>query len=60
MGSFVVMADSTCDLSQDMLSKYEIDYAPMAYSIGTEEFPAMLDWSDPCSEESEDREQEGL
>lgn len=51
MGSFVVMADSTCDLSQDMLNKYEIDYAPMAYSIGTEEFPAMLDWSSHSPEE---------
>lgn len=51
MGEFVVIADSTCDLSQDMLEKYEIDYTPMGYSIGTEEYPALLDWSIHSPEE---------
>lgn len=45
MGDFVIITDSTCDLSQEMLDEYEIDYTPMNYSIGTEEYPALLDWS---------------
>ncbi|MBQ8148710.1 MAG: DegV family protein [Lachnospiraceae bacterium] len=45
MGTFVVIADSTCDLSMELLEKYDIDYTPMNYTIGTEEFPALLDWS---------------
>lgn len=45
MGSFAVLTDSTCDLPQDKLDEYQIDYAPMTYSIGMDDYPAMLDWS---------------
>lgn len=45
MSSFIVLTDSTCDLPQEFLDKYQIDYAPMTYSVGMEDYPALLDWS---------------
>ena len=45
MSTFAVLTDSTCDFPQELLDKYQIDYAPMNYTIGMENYPALLDWS---------------
>ena len=42
--NFAIIADSTCDLDDELRIKYEIDYAPMNYVIDDKEYPAMLDW----------------
>lgn len=41
---YAIISDSTCDLSNDIRAKYDIDYVYMNYIIGEKEFPAMLDW----------------
>ena len=45
MASFVILVDSTADMSPEMLEKYEIDYCPMNYTMEGKEYPALLDWS---------------
>ena len=45
MSSFVILVDSTADMSPEMLEKYDIDYCPMNYTMNDQEFPALLDWS---------------
>lgn len=45
MSNFAILTDSTVDLTPDYLEKYDIDYAPMNYTIDGKEYPALLDWS---------------
>ncbi|MBR3039458.1 MAG: DegV family protein [Lachnospiraceae bacterium] len=45
MSNFAILADSTVDLTPDYLEKYDVDYAPMNYTIEDKEYPALLDWS---------------
>ena len=51
MSDYVIMTDSTCDLGEDLLKKYEINYAAMNYAIGGKEFPASANWA--CHSASE-------
>ena len=44
MRAFVVLADSTCDLSKELREKYGIDYVAMNYIIDDVEYLASLDW----------------
>lgn len=44
MRDFVVLADSTCDLSKELREKYGIDYVAMNYIIDDVEYVASLDW----------------
>lgn len=44
MRDFVVLADSTCDLSKELREKYSIDYVAMNYIIDDVEYVASLDW----------------
>ena len=51
MSNFVIIADSTADLSKDLRCKYEIDYVRMNYVIDGVEYTASLDWENHgCSE----------
>lgn len=42
--SFAIVSDSTCDLNNELRTKYDIDYVYMNYVIDDKEYPAMLDW----------------
>ncbi len=42
--NFAIISDSTCDLNNELRSKYEIDYVYMNYVIDDTEYPATLDW----------------
>lgn len=42
--SYVIIADSTCDLNKELREKYNIDYVAMNYLIDGQEYPATLDW----------------
>lgn len=42
--NYVIISDSTCDLSNEIRAKYDIDYVYMNYVIDEKEYPAMLDW----------------
>lgn len=42
--SFVILTDSTSDLGADLREKYDIEYVPMNYCIGENEYKASLDW----------------
>ncbi len=42
--NFAIISDSTCDLNNELRTKYDIDYAYMNYVIDDKEYPAMLDW----------------
>ena len=44
MRDFVVLADSTCDLSYEIRKQYGIDYVTMNYIIDDTEYTASLDW----------------
>lgn len=39
-----VILDSTCDLTPELLEKYDIDYCEMGVSIKDKEYPASLYW----------------
>lgn len=42
--NYAIVSDSTCDLSNEIRAKYDIDYVYMNYVIDEKEYPAMLDW----------------
>lgn len=44
MGDFVIIADSTADLSKDLREQYQIDYVRMNYVVDGNEYTASLDW----------------
>ncbi|MBQ8882851.1 MAG: DegV family protein [Clostridia bacterium] len=44
MKKFVILGDSTCDLNGELRKKYDIDYAPMRFSIDGEDYEADLDY----------------
>ncbi len=46
MKDFVIITDSTCDLSREIREKYNIDYAPMNYAVDEKEYVASLDWEE--------------
>lgn len=46
MRKIIIMLDSTCDMSPEMLEKYDVEYIPMGVSIGDKEYPATLEWKD--------------
>ena len=45
MSSFVVLTDSTSDLPAEIRQQYGINYFPMAFSSGDNEYIASLDWA---------------
>lgn len=51
MKKFAIIADSTCDLSAEILKEYNIDYAKMGYVIDEKEYPALLEWSEVSPQE---------
>ena len=44
MKDFVILSDSTCDLTAQMRQEYGIEYVPMNYIIDGVEYKASLDW----------------
>lgn len=46
MADFVILADSTADLSKELREKYNIDYVLMGFSDGSKEYKASLDWDE--------------
>lgn len=44
MNKFVIIGDSTCDLSFEVREKYALDYIKMGYVIDEVTYPASLDW----------------
>ena len=60
MASFVILVDSTADMSPEMLEKYDIDYCPMNYTMEGKEYPALLDWSVHSSKEFYDFMRNGV
>mgnify|MGYP003307663064 CR=1 FL=1 len=44
MKDFVILSDSTCDLTLEMRQQYGIEYVPMNYIIDGVEYKASLDW----------------
>ncbi|MBQ6638423.1 MAG: DegV family protein [Lachnospiraceae bacterium] len=60
MASFAILTDSTSDMSPDMLEKYNADYAPMNYTMGEAEYPALLDWSIHSAKEFYDFMRQGI
>ena len=41
---FVIVSDSSCELSKELRDKYDIDYLFMHFSLDGVEYPADLDW----------------
>lgn len=44
MREFVILTDSTSDLTRQMRQEYNVDYVAMNYVIDGVEYPASLDW----------------
>ncbi len=51
MKNFVIIADSTSDLSAELREKLQIDYVRMNYVVDGVEYPASLDWENHSSHE---------
>lgn len=51
MSEFVILADSTSDLTKDVREKYDIDYVAMNYVIDGTEYVASLDWETHSAKE---------
>ena len=60
MASFAILTDSTSDMSPELLEQYNVDYAPMNYTMDDKEFPALLDWSIHSSREFYDFMRKGI
>ena len=51
MANFIILTDSTSDLTKELRQQYEVDYVAMNYVIDGKEYPASLDWeSHGCKE----------
>lgn len=44
MREYIILTDSTSDLSLEMRTQFDIAYVPMQYIIDGVEYPASLDW----------------
>ena len=44
MNKIAILLDSTCDLTPELLEKYDLDYCEMGVSIDDKEYPASLYW----------------
>jgi len=44
MNKYVILADSTSDLTKELRETYDLDYVRMNYVIDDVEYPASLDW----------------
>ena len=51
MYNYVIIADSTCDLSKEIREKYNLDYIKMGYVIDDVTYPASLDWESHSAHE---------
>lgn len=60
MASFAILTDSTSDMSPEMLEQYNVDYAPMNYTMEDKEYPALLDWSIHSSKQFYDFMRDGI
>ena len=45
-----IISDSTCDLSQELLRKYDIDILPLHILLGDSEYNCLLYTSDAADE----------
>ena len=59
MSSFVIFADSVCDLTKELRNRWEIQYVPMNYVVDGVEYPAMLDWQSHSAKEFYNMMREG-
>ena len=46
MKKYAILADSTSDLSAELLKEYDIDYVKMGYVVDEKEYPVLLEWSE--------------
>jgi fatty acid-binding protein DegV len=51
MRDFVIITDSTSDLTKELRQQFDIDYVPMQYVVDGVEHPASLDWEDHSPKE---------
>lgn len=51
MKDFIVLTDSTSDLTLEQRQQYGIEYVPMRYTINDVEYAASLDWESHSSKE---------
>ena len=59
MSNFVILADSTCDLSKELREQYGIEYVAMNYIVDDEEYVASLDWESHSSKDFYDLMRKG-
>ena len=51
MKKFAILLDSTCDMSKDLLERFDIDYVKMGVTFNDNTYPASLTWDDFTPEE---------
>lgn len=44
MSEYIILTDSTSDLSRELRQEYNIEYVPMHYIVNEKEYVASLDW----------------
>ena len=60
MRDYIVIGDSTCDLSLEIRSKYNIEYLKMNFVANGEEHAASLDWDEYSPKEFYDLMRNGV
>ena len=51
MKKFAILLDSTCDMSKELLERFDIDYVKMGVTFNDNTYPASLTWDDFTPEE---------
>ena len=51
MENFIILTDSTCDMTKEMRQEYGVEYVAMNYVIDGKEYVASLDWESHGSKE---------
>ena len=46
MRDFVILLDSTCDLTPELMARFNVEYIPMGISVGDKTYEASLEWKD--------------
>lgn len=46
MRKYVIVSDTACDLEESLRKEYDIEYAPMHYSLEGKDYIADLDWGE--------------
>lgn len=60
MKDYIILTDTTSDLTAELRKQYNIEYVQMGYVIDGKEYPASLDWESCSPKEFYDKMRDGV